>query len=313
VNTYSDGSFWNFSAPAAIPGFPSGLINKTLQRALLKVQDSKFNLGIFLAESQKTADLISRTAISIARSVQAFRRVNPRLWQQVKRWENGNCLKQNWRKIPRKWLELQYGWNPLLSDVYGAVSFLNKMRSSPGAILHVEANCRDEQMVYQTVTGGPGNESSCRLKYRVKQQCQIGLYYSLNSSALADISSLGLINPALIVWELVPYSFVVDWFMPIGSWLQSLTAATGYSFKGGYRSMLSKMRCEGVDSLNLRNDFAPNGVTTQGGGPICNGDGAFDFARACYTSSPVPGVYVKNPLSVTHMLNGLALLSLAFR
>lgn len=313
VNTYSDGSFWNLSAPATISGFPSGLINKTLQKALLKVQDSKLDLGVFLAEANKTANLVGNTAFTIARQVMNFRRNFPRLWRDVKRWQNGNCLRQNWKRIPRKWLELQYGWNPLLQDIYGAAAHLDKEQSAEGAILHVEANCRDEEMLYQTVTGGPGNESSCRLKYRIKRQCQVGLYYFLNNGTLAELSSLGLINPAVIVWELVPYSFVVDWIVPVGSWLQSLTAASGYSFKGGYRSMLSKMRCEGLDSLNLRNDFALNGVTTQGGGPIVNGDGAFDFARVCYTSSPVPGVYIKNPVSTKHMLNGLALLSLAFR
>ena len=33
---------------------------------------------------------------------------------------------------------------------------------------------------------------------------------------------LGLADPATVVWELIPYSFVVDWFIPIGSYLENL-------------------------------------------------------------------------------------------
>jgi hypothetical protein len=31
--------------------------------------------------------------------------------------------------------------------------------------------------------------------------------------------SLGLVNPLEIAWEVVPYSFVVDWFLPVGSYI----------------------------------------------------------------------------------------------
>lgn len=30
---------------------------------------------------------------------------------------------------------------------------------------------------------------------------------------------LGLTNPELVAWELVPYSFVADWFIPLGDWM----------------------------------------------------------------------------------------------
>jgi hypothetical protein len=33
------------------------------------------------------------------------------------------------------------------------------------------------------------------------------------------INGLGLNNPVGIAWELIPFSFVVDWFVPVGKWL----------------------------------------------------------------------------------------------
>jgi len=39
--------------------------------------------------------------------------------------------------------------------------------------------------------------------------------------------SLGLDNPLLLAWELVPFSFVVDWFVRVGEWIDAICALTG--------------------------------------------------------------------------------------
>ena len=49
-----------------------------------------------------------------------------------------------------------------------------------------------------------------------------------NSSRII-LGQLGFDNPALIAYELMPYSFVVDWFYNIGDYLQSQTALAGLS------------------------------------------------------------------------------------
>jgi hypothetical protein len=34
-------------------------------------------------------------------------------------------------------------------------------------------------------------------------------------------SQLGLDNPALLAWELLPYSFILDWYIPVSGFLQN--------------------------------------------------------------------------------------------
>lgn len=61
-------------------------------------------------------------------------------------------------------------------------------------------------------------------------------------------TTLGLTNPAAIAWELVPFSFVVDWFIPIGNFLNSWTDFLGLRFEDSYNTRYVK-----VENLRLYN------------------------------------------------------------
>jgi len=45
------------------------------------------------------------------------------------------------------------------------------------------------------------------------------------------LNQLGFVNPAVIAWELVPFSFVVDWFSNVGMVLSSYTDFVGMSLQ----------------------------------------------------------------------------------
>jgi hypothetical protein len=48
------------------------------------------------------------------------------------------------------------------------------------------------------------------------------------------MNALGLANPAALVWEALPLSFVFDWFVPVGNWLQGATAEAGLEHQFGF-------------------------------------------------------------------------------
>jgi hypothetical protein len=43
------------------------------------------------------------------------------------------------------------------------------------------------------------------------------LYESLDANR-----ALGLLDPLTVAWEIIPYSFVIDWFVPIGTYFENL-------------------------------------------------------------------------------------------
>jgi len=46
-------------------------------------------------------------------------------------------------------------------------------------------------------------------------------------------SQTGLVNAPAVAWDLVPYSFVLDFFLDLQSWIQSTTALSGLNFIEG--------------------------------------------------------------------------------
>jgi hypothetical protein len=135
-------------------------------------------------------------------------------------------------KIPANlWLQYQYGWRPLLNTVYDAA-----MRSTEVAtalmVIKVshkvpKANCG---ISYDTNRSVRVNAKSRDAKISHRGSFR---FSTLDPTSMANFTSL---NPASIAWELVPYSFVVDWFLDIGGYLRNLETAMlyGSNFKDGY-------------------------------------------------------------------------------
>lgn len=69
------------------------------------------------------------------------------------------------------------------------------------------------------------------------------------SYELHELNAGGFVNLAEVAWELVPLSFVVDWFVPIGDWMASLSSLVGLSITdAGYsvaRSTTTRVSYDG--------------------------------------------------------------------
>lgn len=274
--------------------------NRSLAECLVNLKQQDFHVGVFLAEARQTIDMFKSTANLIRKSVEEYKRREFHNWLIAKVWQ-GRVSRRDWCKIPSSYLQMQYGWTPLLSDLFGAIHHLKKKERPPSVI--VTKTVGDEEHLYQdrTCVGG----LTTRAHFITEQRCTTFLSYGLKSPVLAELSSLGLINPAEIIWEKVPYSFVVDWVVPVGTWLSSLTAPVGFEYLGGGQSLKATMKCESVRFLAKAANVLSYSI------PQVTGK-AESFARNCYGSQPFPGLYVKNPLSASHIASASALLLQAF-
>lgn len=297
-----------YSGPLRVaPIMPSSnMINACLTKALNKLKSQDVHVGNFVAEFHQVIDMFRGHVSNIASQVRKFRDRYPKDFAKARGLEKGGLPRVNWCEIPNRWLELQYGWKPLMSDIYGGLQHLEK-RVKKNSTLNVTVRSFHQDVVDDSVTFSSVGLFDATAHFLNQRTVRIFLVYGLASPGLAELSSLGLINPAEIIWETTRFSFVVDWFVPVSNWLSAVTAPTGYDFISGGQSVKSRRIFKGSTLANMGSIpvFYYSHLNIRGSAEY--------YTRTCYASSPVPGLYVKNPISFEHAANALALLAQAFR
>lgn len=325
---YSVGQYCNWP----VGHFGYGLFDSSVetdcdQAMLRKIKDSSVNLAQAFAERKQTANLLASSAIRIAKSARALRKGNvtgalntlgfsPSQNQlrklRIRQFKSGSVRSQkyNSQALANNWLEIQYGWKPLLSDVYGSAELLAKSLDRPETkTVHIsisKVKCKVETIYY--------GFSDCLVvtrDLRTLSTCKKSITYSITSQGSRVLAEVGISNPVLLAWELVPFSFVVDWFLPIGNYLSTIDATAGCSFVRGTRS--TRWSCDNLFTGIGRQNNGANGNWTYSG----YGSGKYESAivtRSALSSFPSSNVpSLKNPFSLTHVANALALLKSVFR
>lgn len=274
-------------------------------KALTKLKDQRINLGVAFAEANRTASFVGTVATRLAKAA-----------MQGKKGNFKGALNQlgvsNWKSYPKGWLGYQYAAKPLLNDVYGAIQamkshskFSDWVVTVKGVTIHRE---RTESLL-QTQENHPGTR--CVVTDTHFRGYFTRLDYVPTNDLLVSVSSLGVTNPLEVVWELVPFSFVADWFIPIGEWFSSFDAALGFTFLSGSTTERIEATRIWTSSPGPPQRTYPYGRDE--GSKFTGKARRLSLIRQVHSSSPViPLPRVKSPLSLVHMANGLSLLASVF-
>lgn len=302
------------------PTFNTKTQNISLRRLIDQTGGLNANLAQDVAQINQTTRLIATTAARLTNSVNALKRGNitgavNALWDSKKpRFRKGGGPAKS-KSTANNWLEMQYGWKPLLMDVHGSMESLARFNLANSLVQQVRssATLRD---VYRGPTFGWDStytgQKSGEWEITTQSTFKYGMRYRLASPLTAFLAQTGFTNPINLAWELLPYSFVVDWFLPIGPYLETLSAWDGLQFVDGYQVQFVKQ------SAVCRLAFSGTPV---GSGPAVQASVGGSYSRtwiiltrtklSAFPSARFP--QLKNPFSTTHALNGLALLRAAFK
>lgn len=135
------------------------------------------------------------------------------------------------------YLQFRYGWKPLMQNVYDT-AVLQLQDTQAGRV--ITAGARVSYPSSATIEDGDSGVSGevvhadidglrgVRFKLKIKPQ---------SGPSLSDFTTL---NPLYLGWNLIPYSFVVDWFWNVGGYLEAMESAMKYNaiFDGGYYTEL---------------------------------------------------------------------------
>ncbi len=185
----------------------------TLQSRLSEaVKGHQFNLAVSAAQGKQTVDMATNAIMSIGGAISDLKK--GRFTSAARRLGvNQKPSKLSEKDVAGRWLELQYGWLPLISDVYEAGKAFEAVSNPPRRQIQKVSLRRDSV----------GDASCSKTVWSCKGQNKdvMQIIYEL-SEDISTPRSLGLTDPATVAWELIPYSFVVDWFIPIGDYLENL-------------------------------------------------------------------------------------------
>jgi len=254
---YRQGTVWNALGASGVAGpNPSPLgsssfnyfvtRNQSLAIAELYQQAANidFNALVAVAEAPKAFAMIASTASRIANIYRSLRKGDVRALKDSLIGSGGHARSISRRaNTARKrggleqfaadtWLEVKYGWKPLLYDIQGAADATSKGWQKEPADIIIQVSKRRKTDAKSV--GNYVDTSSTTGKVTISHGYTVKV--SIIQQDMRNAASLGLMNLGLVAWELVPYSFVVDWLLPVGDFIQAQTAFSGTTFKEGCHS-----------------------------------------------------------------------------
>jgi hypothetical protein len=179
--------------------------------------------GVVLGELRQTLQLIRNPALGLRRQIDDWLETARRIRAQRRLAAKAAHLRRIASDIADSWLEVQFGWKPLLSDIEAAGLALHRYKSG-------------QSVSTRRVTATETQQDDSPTQRSLQGEVLAFWYAHLHATEYRQVTYRGAVrveahdpkqlDPRLIgfnpgqflptAWELLPYSFLVDYFSNIG-------------------------------------------------------------------------------------------------
>jgi hypothetical protein len=290
------------------------LLNECAVKVLGKLADLKVSLPVTVAEAHKTSKHILDTANRVYWAYRSFRKghfgdmaESLGISSNPHRNKFGFSASKASKSFSNHWLSYKYGWMPLLMDIKGsAEAIVDQLHGGrlPWQVVSARVTSQTSKQNHFTSaysTGSYGDEAASAAKsYKIK------IWADISSPHLNQAQQLGLTNPAAVAWELVPFSFVFDWFMSVGNYLVAATALQGVTIR---RAFVSRIR-EVNTSYHSHAQAYETSTSRISGYDLLFSSYGRSYSRAPYSvdSAFLYPPINRDPLNFNRLVTGLALI-----
>jgi len=311
-----NGDWWSrpyLDTNSYVSSTKNAALNQARTRFNKEVRESA-SLALLYFERKQAADMVTRRLIQMGRFVSHLRKFRFRdaylelvkdFGPEAKRAASKKFnslmterrLKRTAKGFANNFLEYWFGWSATVSDIYNAVDILQN--GVPPAIVRGFGRASGSKVSSYTSFG---NVYTSTQKWDVKAVCGASVVVSNPNLFLAN--QLGLVNPALWLYELITLSFVANWFLNIEEFISQFTEYWGLTVSNPFYSTRTSVKA------NWSYQASP-----QGGGQKYTGGGFRDTMRRVAGSLPSTTLMVRQPwkLSLTRGLSAASLLAQRLR
>lgn len=176
-----------------------------------------FDLVTFAVQFNQTVDLFNKATYTTA-----ARFADPRSWVKVDkgmRRFNARKLKDLPGVAANSWLLARYGWGPAMMDLEAITAIIqDKAGATQTLIKAIATENADETATVKALY----EDSAVKLEFirsdhfTVQTKAVVAALYAFQKGAAK-------INPLTTAWELIPYSFVIDWFVSVGNAIDAMS------------------------------------------------------------------------------------------
>jgi hypothetical protein len=186
---------------------------KLLAKLASKVKDHDFHVGKFAVEGRQTVNLVTERLKTVGGALIDLKRGDFAYAARRLNVKNVTTKRPNY-DLSGRWLELQYGWLPLIHDTFSAMQAYDRLTSKRRSGTLTAGTFRAQQK-----TEPPASPYNWEWRHATTLKQRIWYEWT---EELSDSRSLGLEDPLGIIWEGLPWTFVIDWFIPISTYLDAL-------------------------------------------------------------------------------------------
>lgn len=232
----------------ATPPSLSETANVAISKAFANISLSETQLWASLGEAKETLGMI-RDSYKLAKGLLT------RDLRTIKRLKNP-------KEIANAWMALRYGIRPLYYEING---YLKALHAKP------PKDCR------QTFRGNVSDsisterivDKTLRIPVVTKTKQKIDVTVRARAGVLTDVEYLGasqllgLWEIPQSAWELVPFSFIIDWFLNVGTVIASWTPKPGFKVLGSW--VVVETTIKKTAMLHSTSLLSPCSLTTTNG------------------------------------------------
>lgn len=213
----SDRNLIDYGCANLLPVASAATRNRAASLITEKIKANDLDIGVTLGEARDALSTINVVIKQVVRLVKDYvDLINP-------------SIPRSSRFYAQEWLRFQFGIKPLMSDAYAACILIQNGMQAPVA-------AKVKVVVDDTSFQLPPDLSYRFHSGKVRRGVEIQYYYTVSNKAGFDAWRYGLTSPLSIAWELMSYSFVVDWFLHLGNFIRGLEGPIGLSLADGYRT-----------------------------------------------------------------------------